>query len=96
MHRGLGAVLACSGKVEAVRNEETPGQTPPLSDANNIRAMLTIEHGPGKSHVQLYIFLSNKCRQWVVPLGRFTNFASETIMEQPDDDDDEARGDLGS
>ncbi|PBK95521.1 hypothetical protein ARMGADRAFT_1028843 [Armillaria gallica] len=37
----------------------------PSHDADNIRAILVIEHAPGKFHVHSYVFLSVECKSWV-------------------------------
>ncbi|KAK0201165.1 hypothetical protein DFS33DRAFT_1387102 [Desarmillaria ectypa] len=49
-------------------NAYFPGRTP-AHDADNIRAMLIIEHAPGNFHVRSYIFLSMKCKPWVTGAG---------------------------
>ncbi|PBK87264.1 hypothetical protein ARMGADRAFT_462809 [Armillaria gallica] len=45
-------------------NAYFPGHTP-AHDADNIRAMLVIEHAPEKFHVCSYVFLSMKCKPWM-------------------------------
>ncbi|KIJ34215.1 hypothetical protein M422DRAFT_52096 [Sphaerobolus stellatus SS14] len=70
-------------------NSYYPGQTP-SHDADNIRAMLIVQHAPGKSHVRSYIFLSIKCRQWVMSWEEHQFCVGpETTREQPDADDGE-------